>query len=166
MKLIGLLLKTVFKIIMFGLIAILMTPLIYFAWRASQPMELPQFDGRTYFEWLEIRHAAYDDLAQAYRMSHPRQDVKDGICFLSEAGIQLVAAFPYAGFYALAGLYPSLQRFVDLRDRRDGLSPPAISWLQFLPAWWETYEKFVWAMTEHASHGPVPYCRILPHQSR
>lgn len=166
MKLIKSLLKTVFKIILFVLVVVLIAPLGYFAWRANQPMELPQFDGHTYFEWLEIRHAAYDDLAREYRIRHPRQDVKDGICFLSEAGIQLVAGLPNAGFYALAGLYPSLQRFVDPRDRRDGLAPPAISWVQFLPAWWETYEKFVWGMAEHASHGPVPYCRILPHPSR
>ena len=162
MKLIGSLLKAVFKIILFGLAAALIAPLVYFAWRANRPMELPQFGGSTYLEWLELRHAAYDDLAQEYRISHPRQDVKDGICFLSEAGIQLVAALPNAGFYALAGLYPSLQRFVDPRDRRDGLPPPAISWVQFLPAWWGTYEKFIWGMAEHTPHGPVPYCRIFP----
>ncbi len=161
-KLIGSLISAIFKIILFGLVATLITLLAYFAWRANQPMELPQFGGRTYFEWLEIRHASYDDLAQEYRMSHPRQNVKDGICFLSEVGIQLVAAVANSGFYALAGIYPSLQRFVDPRDRRNGLSPPAISWLQFLPAWWETYEKFVWGMAEHAPQGPVPYCRILP----
>jgi hypothetical protein len=162
MKWIRSLLKAVFKIFLFGLMAALIMPLGYFAWRANQPMDLPQFGGYTYFEWLELRHAAYDDLAQAYRISHPRQDVKDGICFLSEAGIQLVAVVPNSGFYALAGIYPSLQRLVDPRDRRNGLSPPAISWLQFLPAWWETYEKFVWGMAEHAPQGAVPYCRILP----
>jgi hypothetical protein len=162
MTLIGSLIKAMSKIILFGLLAALITPLAYFVWRANQPMGLPQFGGRTYVEWLEIRHASYEDLAGKYRVSHPREDVKDGICFLSEVGIQLVAAIPNSGFYALAGIYPSLQRFVDPRDRRDGLASPAISWLQFLPAWWETYEKFVWGMAEHAPHGPVPYCRILP----
>jgi len=163
MKLIGSLINAAFKIILFGLLATLIAPLAYFAWRANQPM---QFGGRTYFEWLEIRHASYDHLAGEYRISHPRKNVKDGICFLSEVGIQLVAAVPNSGFYALAGIFPSLQRFVDSRDRRNGLSPPAISWLQFLPAWWETYEKFVWGMATHAPHGPVPYCRILPDQSK
>ena len=162
MKLIGSLINTVIKIILFGLVATMIAPLAFFAWRANQPMELPQFGGHTYIEWLELRHAAYDHLAGEYRMSHPRQNVKDGICFLSEAGIQLVAAVPKAGFYALAGLYPTLQRFVDPRDRRNGLAPPAISWLQFLPAWWATYEKFVWGMAEHTPQGPVPYCRISP----
>ncbi len=161
-KLIGSLIKAVFKIILFGLVAASITPLAYFAWRANQPMELPQFGRRTYFEWLEIRRASYDDLAGEYRIRHPRQNVKEEICFLSEVGIQLVAAVPNSGFYALAGIYPSLQSFVDPHDRRDGLSPPAISWLQFLPAWWESYEKFVWGMAEHAPQGPVPYCRILP----
>ena len=104
MKLIGSLLRAIFKIILLGPVAASIALLAYFAWRANQPMELTQFGGRTYFEWLEIRHASYDDLAQEYRISHPGQNVKDRICFLSEVGIQLVAAGPNSGFYALAGI--------------------------------------------------------------
>lgn len=125
-------------------------------------MELSYFDGRTYFEWLETRRAAYEDLAQQYRLSHPKQEVKNGICFLTEVGVQLVAAVPNSGFYALAGIYPSLQSFTNPRDLREGLVPQGVTWQGFLPAWWETFEKFVWAMAEHAPHGPVPYCRIAP----
>lgn len=123
-------------------------------------MELQQFDRRTYIEWLEARRAAYQDLAQQYRSSHPKQEVKDGICFRTEVGIQLVAAVPNSGFYAFAGMYPSLQSFTNPRDLRDGLMPQGVTWAGFLPAWWKTFEKFVWAMAEHAPHGPVQYCRI------
>jgi hypothetical protein len=139
---------------------IVVTPIAYFSWRASQPMELPQFDGKTYFDWLKSRHAAYDDLAQEYRSSHPKQEVKDGLCFFTEVGVQLIAALPNSGFYALAGIYPSLQTYTNPKDRREGFVPSDVNWTGFLPAWWKTYEKFVWAMAEHAPHGPVVYCRI------
>jgi hypothetical protein len=160
MKLLGPIIKVSFKICLFGLVAVLVSPLVYFAWRANQPMELPQFDGRTYIEWLEGRRVAYADLAEQYRSSRPKQEVKDGICFLTEVGVQIVAAVPNSGFYALAGIYPSLQSFTNPRDLRDGLVPQGVTWAGFLPAWWETFEKFVWAMAEHSPHGPVPYCRI------
>jgi hypothetical protein len=50
MKLMEALVKVEFKIMLFGLATALITSLVYFAWRANQPMELPQFGGRTYFE--------------------------------------------------------------------------------------------------------------------
>ncbi len=162
MKLVGTILRVAFKICLFGLTVVLVAPLAYFAWRANQPMELSQFDGRTYLEWQDTRRAAYAELAQQYRSSHPKQEVKDGICFFTEAGVQLVAAVPNSGFYALAGIYPSLRSFTNPQDLRDGLVPQGITWARFLPAWWETFEKFVWEMAEHAPHGPVPYCRISP----
>jgi hypothetical protein len=159
---IHLLIRVVFRMILLGSMLIMLTPFAYFTWRANQPMELPQFDGQTYFDWLQERHAAYTDLAQQYRQSHPNKEVKQEICFYSELGVQLVAAFPNSGFYALAGLYPSLQSFTNPRDLRDGLVPAQVTWVSLLPAWWKTYEQFVWGMAEHASHGPVPYCRISP----
>jgi hypothetical protein len=157
---IRLLIRVVFKICLLGSMLIVVTPIAYFSWRASQPMELPQFDGKTYFDWLKSRHAAYDDLAQEYRSSHPKQEVKDGLCFFTEVGVQLMAALPNSGFYALAGIYPSLQTYTNPKDRREGFVPSDVNWAGFLPAWWKTYEKFVWAMAEHAPHGPVAYCRI------
>ncbi len=162
MKLIGSIIKLVFNACVFGLVVVLVAPLAYFAWRANQPMELLQFDGRTYIEWQNARRVAYDDMAEQYRSSHPKQEVKDGICFLTEVGIQLGAAVPNSGFYALAGLHPSLQSYTNPRDLRDGLVPQGVTWAGLLPAWWTTFEKFVWGMAEHAPHGPVPYCRIHP----
>lgn len=125
-------------------------------------MALPQFDGRTYFEWLGERRRAYDELTRQYRASHPKQDLKDGICFYTELGVQIAGGFPNSGFYALAGMYPALRSYVDPRDLRKGAVPEDVTWPGFLPAWWLTYEKFVWGMAEHAPHGPVPYCRIPP----
>jgi hypothetical protein len=125
-------------------------------------MDLPAFKGQTYVEWLEKRHDAYKDLANEYQSAHPQKEVKNGICFATEFTMQFAGAIPNSGLYALAGIYPQLQRLVDPRDRRDGLAPQEVSWLTFLPAWWETYEKFIWGMAEHAPQGPVPYCRISP----
>ena len=152
--------RVVFKIIFSGSILILLTPLAFFSWRANQPMELPQFNGQTYLDWLSARHAAYDDLAQQYRSNHPNKEVKKNICFYSELGVQFIAAIPNSGFYALAGMYPTLISFANPQDIQDGLVPKHVTWVNFLPTWWKTYEQFVWGMAVHAPHGPVPYCRL------
>src|SRR5689334_19848700 len=113
---IHLFMRVVFKIILVGTILIVAAPFAYFTWRANQPMDLPQFDGRTYLDWLTARHSAYADLAQQYRQSHPKKEVKDEMCFSTELGMQLIAAFPNSGFYALAGLFPSLQSYTNAQD--------------------------------------------------
>ena len=43
------------------LLGVLVAPLLYFAWRATEPMEMPQFGGRTYIEWINQRRRAYDE---------------------------------------------------------------------------------------------------------
>jgi hypothetical protein len=152
--------KLLFKLCLTGAILLVLIPPTYFVWRANQPMEMDQFGGQTYLEWIHLRSTAYDDLAQQYRITHPKQEVRNGICLSTELGVQIVVVIPNSGFYTLAGKYPPLQKYVNKADLRNRLLPQAVSWQDFLPAWWETFEKFVWAMAEHAPHGPVPYCRL------
>ncbi|MBM3125277.1 MAG: hypothetical protein FJZ87_09400 [Chloroflexi bacterium] len=154
--------KTALKIILAGLILVLIVPLAYLAWRAGQPMDMPQFGGLSYYQFMNERRQAYLDLAKQYQANHPDKDAKYGICFYTEVGLEVFAGFPSSGFYTLAGIYPQLESFVDPRDLRKGSVPRGVTWPGFLPAWWETYEKFVWGMAERSPHVPVPYCRIPP----
>jgi hypothetical protein len=44
-----------FKTILLALLVAVLTPILYFAWRAAQPMELPEFKGLTYYQFTEWR---------------------------------------------------------------------------------------------------------------
>jgi hypothetical protein len=153
-------------ILMFGkllctlLLVALLTPITYFTWRASQPMDFPEFHGLAYSQLLTERQAAYDQLAYSYQASHPNVKVKAGICFDSELGIEIVGAWPYAGLYTLAAVFPALKQHMNPLDVQRGYIPENITPMKFLPAWWDTFEKLVWGLVEYIPEGPVVYCRI------
>jgi hypothetical protein len=142
------------------LLVALLTPIAYFAWRAGQPMDKPEFRGLTYYRLLSDRQDAYDQLAHSYQASHPNVKVKTGMCFGVEVFVEVMVSWPHSGFYTLAGLFPSLKRFVNPWDLQRGYVPEDVTYVNFLPAWWDTFELFLWGLIEHVPHGPVAYCRI------
>jgi hypothetical protein len=148
-----------FKIIGLLVVVALLAPIGYLAWRAGQPMSMPEYGGLTYYELLAERRQAYTDQATVYQASHPNISVKFGACFFSEISVE-VLAIPNSAFYTLAAIYPKLQTRIDPRDIQNGYVPENVTWLNFLLNWWHVFEKFVWGTIEHVPHGPVPYCRI------
>lgn len=156
--------STIFSVLsklLLGMLAIVLsTPLAFFAWRASQPMDRQEFRVMAYYQLLAERQADYAELATAYLASHPQVDVKDGMCFGVELFVELAISLPGSGFYTLAGLYPDLQRYVNPLDVQRGYIPDNVTYANFLPTWWDTFELFIWHLIKHAPHGPVAYCRI------
>jgi hypothetical protein len=73
------------------LLVALLTPITYFAWRAGQPLDRPEFHSLTYYRLLSERQAAYDRLAQSYQASHPNVQVKTGMSFGVEVFVEAVA---------------------------------------------------------------------------
>ena len=142
------------------LVVTLLTPIAYFAWRAGQPMNLPEFHGLTYIQLLTERRDAYDQLAHTYQASHPNVEVKPGICFGAELAVEITFSWPVSGLYTTAAISPSVKGHLNPQAIRMGLVPEHVSALSFLPAWWATFEKMVWGLSAHAPHGPVAYCRI------
>jgi hypothetical protein len=142
------------------LLVTLLTPVVYFAWRAGQPMDRPEFRSLTYYYLLEKRRASYDKLAHSYQTTHPNEKVEIGMCFGVEVFVEIAVSWPYSGLYTLAGLFPSLQGFVNPWDLRHGYVPENVTVVNFLPAWWRTFEKFTWGLIDHVPEGPVAYCRI------
>lgn len=142
------------------LLVALITPLAYFAWRAGQPMDRPEFRDPTYYRLLSERQGAYDRLAHSYQASHPNVKVKTGMCFSVEVFVKTMVGSPHAGLYTLAGLFPSLKRFVNPWNLQRGYVPEGVTYLNFLPTWWNTFELFLWGLIDHVPHGPAAYCRI------
>lgn len=149
------------KILGLVMIVALLVPIGYFAWRAGQPMSMPEYDSRTFYQLLSERRQAYDDLAQTYQASHPSVEVKNGACFFTEILVEAME-IPMSGRYALSAIYPSMQQSIDPRDIKNGYIPTNVTWRNFLPASWKIFEMFIWGTIEHTPNGPVPYCRIRP----
>ena len=148
------------KIISALVLIALLTPIAYFAWRAGQPMDRSEFRDLTYYRLLSERQDDYDQLAHAYQASHPNVKVKTGMCFGVEVFVEVVVSWPHSGFYTLAGLFPSLKRFVNPWDLQRGYVPEGVTYMNFLPVWWNTFELFLWGLIDHVPHGPVAYCRL------
>lgn len=150
------------RILLIIILATIIVPVGYLAWRADQPMDLPQFNGLTYYQYLKWREASYHQLAVDYRTAYPSAKMGGGLdmCFQDETGFTLGLKLPLAGFYTLAGAFPNLVEYVTPPDRH--YIPQDVSLLTFLPDWWWTYEAFVWDSAQHAPYGPVVYCRLQP----
>ena len=140
------------------LLVAVLTPFTFFAWRVTRPMELPEFQGQSYVQFLAERQDGYDALARAYQASHPNVKVKPGICFGSELAVEITFSWPVSGLYTLELVYPSIKSHLNPRVMSLGLVPEHVTALSFLPAWWATFEKMVWGLSEHAPNGPVAYC--------
>ncbi len=141
------------------LIVIVLAPPIYFAWRAGQPMTMPEFHGLTYYHLLSQRRQAYDQLGKSYQSRHPNVDVKMGMCFGSEL-VMTAYDLPWAGYCTLAGLAPGLKVPIGPNARRVGCERYKGSWVDIPENWWDMYERFAYDLMRHIAVGAVPYCQI------
>ena len=147
------------KILGLIVIVVLLAPIGYFAWRAGQPMSMPEYGGRTYYALLAERRQAYDELATKYQANHPNVNVKYGMCYQSEL-LMIAYNMPWAGFCSLADVVPILKSHIGPNARRLGCGQNSGSWLNFLGDSWNIYEHLTYNLLSHAEAGPVPYCRI------
>jgi hypothetical protein len=147
-------------ILLIVMLTTVIVPVGYLAWRAGQPMNLPQFKGLTYYQYLAWRKSALHQMAVEYRVAHPNAKMGGGLdmCFQDETGFTVGLKLPLAGFYTLAGAFPNLVKYITPPDRQ--YVPKVVKLLTFLPDWWHIYEAFVWDSSQHAPYGPVVYCRL------
>ena len=151
--------KTIAKIILIIMLVTVVVPVGYLAWHAGQPMELPDFKGLTYYEYLSWRKSALRQMAVDYQAAHPDKKMGGGLdmCYRTETGVTL-SSLPLTGFYTLAGAFPYLEKYVPPRDQK--FIPQGVTLSTFLPSWWKTYEQSVWHLADSNIHSPVPYCRL------
>lgn len=150
-KLFGTLIKTVLALLMLALLA----PILFFAYRMNRPMDMSEFKGLTYVQYMDWRKINLEDLATNYDQMYPNgmptnggNKVKHGICFGTNAIGDILLKFPMAGVYVLSVAHEN--------DWPEGWVP------QFLSTWWQTFEEWVWSWAEAAPNDPVIYCRLQP----
>ena len=158
--------KTIFKIISTGILILLLATLVvpagYLAWRAGQPMALPQYNGLTYYQFMRWQKIAYHKLAVDYKAAHPNNPMHGGLdmCFNVALGMDLSTRLPVSGIETLAGVFPGLKKVVTPRDWVN--IPQEVTVQTFLPIWWGIFEKLVWSEAEYNPNTSVVYCRLKP----
>jgi len=139
-----------------SLLAIVL-PIGFFAWRAGQPMESPQFNGLTFYQYMTWRVKTHNEVAAQYQATHPNKDVKPWICNIAGHGTFVIFA-PMSEFYSLAGKFPALRRFMNPRDYK--YIPVDVTWATLPSAWWTTYETAISTTIHGDRSSPAVYCRL------
>ena len=154
--------KIISTTILVLLLVTIVVPLGYLAWRADQPMDLPQFKGLTYYEYLHWSKNALHQMAVNYQTAHPNAKMGGGLdmCFYTETGFTVGLKMPLAGYYTLTSVFPNLEKYVTPQDRQ--YIPMDVNLWTFLPDWWKSFELLVWASAQHAPETSVSYCRLEP----
>ena len=152
--------KIVVKILLIAMLATILLPIGWLAWRAGQPMEMPQFKGYTYYEYLAWRKSALGQMAVEYKAAHPNAKMGGGLdaCYNVDTIGTLLLGLPLNGFYTLAGVFPKLEKYVTPRDQQH--IPQDVTLWTFMPSWWKTYEEYVWYIADSSVHTSVSYCRL------
>jgi hypothetical protein len=155
-------LSLLFKTILLALLVVALTLILYFAWRAGQPMELPEFKGLTYYQFMEWRSIAHNDLELKYKSSHPQANVKMGVCNASNRLITFSVSVLQSWWYTYMALTLTPEEMVKFKSMQHSFAPDNVTLLNFFPSWWVTYEKFVWSLAEYAPHTSLAECRLQP----
>ena len=72
-RILGLGVECIFKGTFLLIAIVILAPPAYFAWRAGQPMELPEFGGKTFYQILAERQQAYAAHEEHWQQMHHGQ---------------------------------------------------------------------------------------------
>jgi hypothetical protein len=151
-----------FKTILFALLVAVLIPVLYFGWRMGKPLPQTEFKGLSYYQFMEWRKMAAEDVIAQYMVSHPNfkyNGVGKPITACYSVGAMIDSLFLPAQAFSytvasIAGVMP---------DELHPL-PVGVTLLNFMPKWWDTFEYLFWYNEIHLdSFGSlVAYCRIQP----
>ena len=145
MKALGRLFKFVGKMISWAVFIAFAIPVAYFAVRMGQPMDLPEYKGLTYYQYIEWekseQHKNWEKIGEAYRAKNPDSGLSEKACNRTSFGIGHVALFLTQG--------PTI-----LLDQDS-----SFDYALFLPNWWASFEEQHLALLRGNPKG-YPPCRI------
>ena len=150
-----------FKTILLALLIAVLTPILYFAWRAGQPMELPEFKGLTYYQFIEWRSIAHNELEVKYQASHPEVEVKMGVCDNTDRVITFSVTVEQSLWYTFWSWRDDRNRLAMLEANYPVTNEP-VTWSNFMSSWWTSYEKLIWSLAEYTPHTSLAECRLQP----
>ena len=151
-----------FKTILLALLTAVLTPILYFAWRMGKPLPQPEFKGLSYYQFMEWRKMATEDVIAKYMVSHPN---------FKYSGVGEPITACYSGHVLITSFIGPLQSFSYTVASLAGVMPDelhplpsGVTLLNFMFKWWNTFEYLFWYNEIHLdSFGSlVAYCRIQP----
>ena len=150
-----------FKITLLALLVAMLTPILYFAWRAGQPMELTEFKGLTYYQFMEWRSIAQNKFEVKYQASHPDTKVKVGMCDTTNRVITFTISVQQSLWYTFWSWHDDRNRLAMLESNYPTSNEP-VTWSNFMSSWWHSYEGLILSLTQYTPHTSVAYCRLQP----
>jgi len=160
--------KTTFKTILLALIVAIITPTVWLAWRANQPMDMPEFKGLTYFQYMEWRKMSHQNLIAKYNASHPNYKYTGWgdqmtACWGADAIVGTLVPGEMSLYGAFAAYKLSAEDLTKFKAAQHDYAPDKIYSLLDLPkAFWYSYEWLQWSAALYAPEGPVAFCRVQP----
>jgi hypothetical protein len=124
---IGKIIKILIKAVLWVVFIALIVPAGYFAVRMGQPMDLPEYKGLTYYQYLEWEHLEHEKRLEEYRLERVvEHEGKVNPCS--------IAAFStgHAGLFLSQG--PALILDSIMLERPFDV-------VHFLPNWWANFER-------------------------
>lgn len=150
--------KTLTKLITLAVLLAIITPVLYFAWHMGQPLSQPEFNGLTYYQFIEWRKMAYEERAMQYQASHPTKKADIRMCENNTRTITILL-LPLQSFGYM------VTAFKGAKPDATHTLPEGVTLSNFLPKWWDTFEYIFWYNTIHLNglqNTLVEYCRIQP----
>jgi hypothetical protein len=150
------------KTTLLALLIVTLIPILYFARQMGKPLSQPEFKGLSYFQYMDWRKMATEDVIAKYLVSHPNFKYK-GIgepitaCYSGDLIINSLFLPTQALSYTIASL-------VGVRPDELHHLPPGVTLLNFMPKWWDTFEYLFWynEIRLDGFGSLVEFCRIRP----
>jgi hypothetical protein len=142
--------KTITAVVMATIILAIILPPAAFAWRTTQPMDNPMFNGLSLYQVMKLRYGQYQDFVTRYELNHPANaDITPGMCFWDDLKASAVVS-------ALATVSCAIQT----SECFNRLSLGTDTARTFPAMVWAIFEgSLVWAFNR-GSHHPVAACRM------
>ena len=151
-RILGLGVECVFKGTFLLIAIVILTPPAYFAWRAGQPMELPEFGGKTFYQILAERQQAYAAHEEHWQQTHHGQYPlhSKNMCFITETVFVLGVVKPMMDYGLILHIkhpnepYYRLPANVHYKGIAD-----------YLPATWTLFEMGALNLYQFIPHDPM-----------
>jgi len=150
LKTIKFIFTTIAAAVLASIILAIILPPAAFAWRSTQPMDEPMFNGLSLYQVMKIRYGQYQDFVSHYDTIHPANAyITPGMCFWDD-----VKASTVLSVLATVSCTIRISECINSMSLRPDTAKtfPAMIWAIF-------ESSLVWAFNR-GSHHPVAACRI------
>jgi hypothetical protein len=140
----------VFNIVLLLVMIASLMPGLYFSWRVNQPMELPEFGSKTFYQVLEERQQTYAEHEEQWRLTHDGEYPlgSKNMCFLLETFVVLYEK-PLMDFALIMHIHSPGNPYYALPE---GVHFNGIK--DLLSAAWTMFEMSTLSLYQHIPHGP------------